>query len=174
MMEKKNVHIMYGFITGIVMVITSLIIYITDISFKPGGEKTIYVVYLPFLVGIISNSMAYSKANNSFVTFGNIFGSCFKATMIIILVMIGWGIISSVVFPEMKEKTLRKIQETLMKSQKMTDEQIDAYMSFMTKHWNTIVIGGTVLYNLFFGAIFSLIGGLAAKKNAVQPTADNF
>ena len=95
-MEKKNVHIMYGFITGIIMVIVGLVLYLSGLAFKPGMR---YIYLIPFLAGIILNAIAYSKANNGAVTFGNVFGSCFKATMIITLVSIAWSILSNYVLP---------------------------------------------------------------------------
>ena len=154
------------------MVILSVIIYMTGLSFTPGKEWIIYLVYLPFLAGIVLNAMAYSKANDGFVTFGNVFGSCFKGTMIIILVMVAWGVLSTIVFPEMKTKTLEMIRIKMQQSnqaQKMTDDQMESAVSFMSNHWNTIVVGGSVLYNLFFGAIFSLIGGAVANKKGDNP-----
>jgi hypothetical protein len=102
-MENKNTHIMYGFITGIVMVVVGLIIYLAGWAFKPGMN---YVAYVPFLIGIILNAIAFSKANDGFITFGNAFGSCFKASMIVAIVLVAWTIISIFIFPEMKDKAM--------------------------------------------------------------------
>src|SRR4051812_31581101 len=121
-MEKKNTHIMYGFITGLAMVIVGLVVYLTGAAFKPGMQ---YISYIPFIIGVILNGMAYSKANDGYVTFGNVFGSCFKASMIVTIVIVAWSVISMVIFPEMKEKALTMAREQMAKNPKMTDEVMD-------------------------------------------------
>jgi len=168
-MEKKNTHIIYGFVTGIIMVITGLIIYKTGMAFKPGIQ---YIAYIPFLVGIILNGIAFSKAKDGYVTFGNVFGSCFRAAMIVTLVMVAWSILSMVIFPEMKEKALAMAREEMLKKN-YTDEQIDLALSMTKKYWNAFLIAGSVFGYLFWGAIFSLIGGAIPKKKGPQPLVAN-
>lgn len=171
-MEKKQTHVPYGFISGIAMVIFGLTLYFTGVAFNPGMQ---YVPYIPFLVGIILNATAYSKANGTNVTFGNVFGSCFKATMIVTIVMVAWGVISVYLLPDMKVKALAMIREAMYKSsQKLSDEQIDKIMDTYNKYWTYIVVAITILSSLVYGAIFSLIGALVAKKNPAPRTADNF
>ncbi len=171
-MEKKNTHIVYGFITGIVMVVVGLTIYIAGAAFVKGMQ---YVAYIPLLVGLILNGMAFSKANDGYVTFGNVFGSCFRAAMLTTIVMIAWSFISMFVFPEMKEKALNMMHEEMAKNPKVTDEQIDMSMNIFKKYWNVIMIGTVMLSNLIYGAIFSLIAAAIAKKKGALPiTSDNF
>lgn len=171
-MEKKQTHIVYGFVTGIIMVVVGLVLYVTGLAFK--SQAMSYVSQIPFLVGIIVNAMAYSKANDGFVTFGNVFGSCFKMSMIVALVMMVWSFISMFVFPEMKDKALTMMQEQMAKNPKVTDEQVEMSVNMMKKNWNVFMIAGAVFGTLFYGAIFSLIGGAVAKKNGERPMGDNF
>ncbi len=165
-MEKKNTHIVYGFITGIAMVIVGLIVYLAGAAFKPGMQ---YISYIPFLIGILLNAVAFSKANDGYVTFGNVFGSCFKASMIVTIVILAWSVVSMMIFPEMKEKAMTMAHDEMMKKQNVTDEQIDMSMNIMKKYWNVFLIAGAIFGTLFFGAIFSLIGGGIAKKNGERP-----
>ena len=162
---------MYGFISGLAMAILYLVLYLTGISFKPGVS---YISYIPFLVGVILNAMAYSKANDGAVTFGNVFGSGFKASMIVTIVMIAWGFISMFIFPDMKEKALEAAREQMAKNPKVTDEQIEMTLNMTKKYFSVFMIAGMLFSNLFFGAIFSLVGAGVAKKNAVRPAGDNF
>lgn len=170
-MEKKNTHIAYGLITGVISVVVSLIIYMTGIAFKPGMQ---YVAEIPLLAGIIMNAIAFSKANDGFVTFGNVFGSGFKMAMIVSLVMIVWSIISIFVFPEMKVKAMEVARTEMAKNPKVTDDQIEMSINLMKKYWNAFMIAGIVFSTLLYGAIFALIGGLVAKKKGAMPMADNF
>lgn len=171
-MEKKQTHIVYGFVTGIIMVVVGLVLYVTGLAFK--SQAMSYVAQIPFLIGVIMNAMAYSKANEGFVTFGNVFGSCFKMSMIVALVMTAWSFISMFVFPEMKDKALTMMQEQMVKNPKVTDEQVEMSVNMMKNNWNAILIAGAIFGTLFYGAIFSLIGGAVAKKNGERPMGDNF
>ena len=75
---------------------------------------------IPFLVGILLNGIAFSKANDGYVTFGSVFGSCFKMAMIVTLVMVVWGFLSTwLSFPEMKCRNSAKhaAREEMMKKQ---------------------------------------------------------
>ncbi len=165
-MEKKQTHIMYGFVSGIAMAVVGLIVYLAGIAFKPGMQ---YISFIPFLVGIVLNAMAYSKANDTYVTFGNVFGSCFKATMVAALVTVAWAIITIFVFPEMKDKAINMTHDEMSKNPKMTDEMIDAALNITRKYWNVLVISAAIFGTLFYGAIFSLIGGAVAKKSGERP-----
>lgn len=172
-MEKKQTHIMYGFISGVAMVVIAAVLYVTGITMK--NEYASYIAQIPFLAGIILNAMAYSKANDGFVTFGNVFGSGFKMSMIVAIVMVAWMIASAFIFPDMKEKILQMSRDNMMaRSQRLTEDQIDMSINFMRKYWTVIMVGSAILGTLFFGAIFSLIGGAVAKKNGERPMADHF
>ncbi len=171
-MEKKNQHIMYGFIAGVAMVVINLVLYLTGMSFKPGAQ---YISSIPFLICIILNAIAFSKANDGFVTFGNVFGNCFKASMIVTLIIVGWSVISMFVFPEMKDKALNMAEEQMKKNPQVTDEQIDMAMGITKKYWNTFLIAGAIFGTLIYGVIFSLIGAIVAQKKGKAPiTSDNF
>jgi len=175
-MEKKNLHMSYGFITGIIMVICQVIFYMSGIAFKPGMQAVGYLVFIPFLIGVIMECVAYSKANDGFVTFGNVFGSGFKTTAIITLVMLAWAIISMFVFPDMKTKAIEMARDKMVQDQKATDEQVEMGINMMQKYWTIFLIGGTIIGDLFWGLLFSLIGGAVAKKKGPRPmtAADNF
>lgn len=162
---KKNTHMMYGFITAIVMVILGVILYITNLSFKPGMQ---YIVYIPFLIGIIMNASAYSKANNADVTFGNVFSSGFKASAIITIVSIVWSIIFIMIFPEMKEKAFEMARQQ-MEAKNMSEEQMDQAVEMTKKFFTPFMIAGVLFMYMLAGAIFSLIGAAIAKKNP-RPT----
>ena len=171
-MENKNQHIMYGFIAGIAMVVVNLVLYLTGLSFKSGFQ---YVSAIPFLIGIILNAIAFSKSRDGFVTFGNVFGNCFKASMIVTLVMIVWSVISMFIFPEMKDKALNMASEQMHSNPKMTEDQIDMALNITKKYWNTFLIAGAIFGTLIYGVIFSLIGAIVAQKKGTPPiTSDNF
>ena len=161
----KQTHMMYGFITGIVMIVIGLILYIAGIAFKPGVQ---YITYIPFLIGLILNANAFAKANDGFVTFGNVFSSCFKASAIITILALAWSFISLMIFPEMMDKIM-EISREAMEKKNMSSEQIDQGMEFMKKYMKVFMIGGIVFYYMLSGAIFSLIAASIPKKKGPNP-----
>lgn len=172
MEQKKQTHIMYGFVTGIIMVAISLILYLTGLAFKGKGIQ--YVSQIPFLVGIILNARAYSKANEGFVTFGNVFGSGFKLSMIVALVMVVWSVIMIYAMPEMKEKTIEMARAQLAKDPRMTDDTMDLSISMMKKYWSVIILSTAIFGTMIYGAIFSLIGGAVAEKKGERLPMSDF
>ena len=171
-METKNTHIMYGFISGIAMVLTTLIIHLTGATFVKGMG---YVAYIPFLIGILLNATAFSKANDGYVTFKKVFGSCFKATMIVAICMVAWSLISMIVFPNMKEMAIEAARKEMAKNPQMTDDAMDMALNITRKYWNIILVASAIFGTMFYGAIFSLIGGGIATKNGERPmTSDNY
>jgi len=159
-MEKINTHLKYGGLTGLAIVIVGLVLYVTDLSFKSGMGL---VAQAPFLIGILLNAVAFSKANDRNVTFGNVFSSGFKASAIVVLISLAWTFIALAVFPEMKEKAL-EISEQQMMDQKMSDDQMEMAMEMTRKYFTLFMIGGILFSQLFWGAIFSLLGAAIAKK----------
>jgi hypothetical protein len=156
---------MYGFITGIAMIILGVTLYIAGVAFKPGVQ---YLVYIPFLIGIIINANAFSKANDGFVTFGNVFSSCFKACAIITILGLAWSFVSLMVFPEMLDKIMEMSRDG-MEKKNMSSEQTEQGMEFMKKYFKVFMIGGIVFLYMFLGAIFSLIAAGITKKKGVNP-----
>ena len=171
-METKNTHIMYGFITGLAMVITTLIIHLAGMTFVKGMG---YLAYIPFLVGIILNGTAFSKANDGYVTFKSVFGSCFKASMIIALCVLTWSVLSMFIFPNMKEEAMEFSRKEMAKNPQLTDDQIDMGINVARKYWNVLLISSAIFGSLFSGAIFSLIAsGVATKKGEKPMASDNY
>jgi Protein of unknown function (DUF4199) len=144
---QKQTHITYGAITGLIMVIFSLVLHVTGLSFN---KALSYIVYLPFIIGIIMNAMAYSKANDGFVTFGNVFSSSFKLSAVVTLAMFLWCLVLIFVFPETKEKAIEAARNEMAKNPQATDEQIEIALSITKKYFAPILIAGNILGSYFF------------------------
>ena len=161
-MNKKQTHLAYGFITGLVTVVISAVLLVTKMN---TNKYLSFIGFAVFLVGIIMNGIAFSKANNADVTFGQVFGSCFKATAIVALVSVAWAVISIFVFPNMVDENIDKARADMVAQGKMSEEQIEMAMGMTKKFFKPLMIGGAVFGTLLFGVIFSLIGAAVAKKN---------
>ncbi|MCB0696923.1 MAG: DUF4199 domain-containing protein [Chitinophagaceae bacterium] len=157
-------HKTYGLVTALAMIIVNVIFYVTGLTFKTGWAG--YVQYVPFLIGIILNAQAYSKANDANVTYGSVFTSGFKSSAITALVLLAWTFLSVyLIFPEMKDKSMEMAAEQMAKNPNMTDEQIEMGLEMTKKFFIPFMVGGVIFGTMFFGAIFSLIGAAFAKRN---------
>ena len=164
----KQTHKTYGLVIALIMVVFNVVMYITGMAFKQSALS--YLGYLPFLIGIIMNANAFSKANDGYVTFGNVFSSGFKASAIITIILLAWTLLSIfVIFPEMKDKAMEMAMEKMAENPDMGEEELEMGVSMMKKFFVPTMIGGIVFGTMFFGAIFSLIGAAIAKKKGAAP-----
>lgn len=166
MKNSKSIHLTYGLVIALAMIVLNVVLYVAGLAFKPGMGNVQYIV---LLVGIILNAVAFSKLNDGYVTFGQVFASCFKACAIITLILLVWGFVSSAVFPEMKEKALEIAREKMEQQGKMSDEQIQQMLDMTQKNFRLFMVAGIVFMTMFVGAICSVIGAAVAKKKGVPP-----
>jgi NADH:ubiquinone oxidoreductase subunit 6 (subunit J) len=104
------------------------------------------------------------------VTFGNVFADGFKTSAAVTAIMIVFTIISlKLLFPEMIDKALEQAQANMSKQNNMSEEQIETAMTMTKKFFIPFAIGGALIIYLLIGAIASLIGAAAAKKNPRDP-----
>lgn len=166
---RKQTHIPYGFVTAIAMIIIGVVLEVARLTYKPGVQ---WIGMAVFLVGVIMNAMAFSKANDANVTFGQVFGSGFKTTAIIAIVMFAWSFIVPMIFPDVYDKGLEKAREDMEKNPKLTEEQVEMAMNMTRKYFKPLLHAGALFGTLIGGLIFSLIGAAVAKKAPRQQKFD--
>ena len=167
-MEKKNVHIPYGLITALAMIVVGLAFQLTGNTDSPAAR---WLGMLPFIIGILAACIAFSKANNGFVTFGQVFGAGFKTTAIATLVLVAWTLISLSIFPDIQERALETAQSQMAANPNVSEEQIEQSLEFTRKNFKFLVTAGTLFMSLLTGVIVSLIGAAVAKKRGEAPPA---
>lgn len=163
--NSKGLSMNYGLLTGLAMVVYSLVLYFTNVSMTSWLN---YVVLAIFLVGVLLFCVAYGKRKDHEVTFGNVFKAGFRMVALTTLVMLAWAIIAILVFPEMKEKSLEATQQQLVK-QKMSAEKIEETMTMTRDKYTLLTVMVVMFSNLFYGVVFSLIGAAITKKNKTKP-----
>ena len=168
-MKQKDSFLVYGLISGIsvsVVSVFSLILYLTGMAFA-GGVR--YFSFLPLLVCLILNGVAFSKANDGYVTFGNVYLSCFKASLISGVILLAYNILCLIIFPGMKDKAMEMASQQMDKNPAITDDARDMAMNITRKGYTFIMIFRSIIGSLISGAIFSLTGGAVAKKKGPKP-----
>ena len=163
-MKKVQTHKIYGLVIGLILVVISFGTHIANLNESPAVQ---WLGYIPFLLGIIMNARAFSKANNEFVSFGSVWSSCFKASAIVAIITVIGAVLLVTIFPEIKEEAIEKAI-TQMEEGNMDEEQMETAIGFTRKSFTAFMVGGTLIFTLFFGAIFSLIGAAIAPKKGEQ------
>lgn len=161
MNKKTQTHLAYGVITALAMIIIGVILEVAGLSYKPGLK---YLSILVFLVGVILNAQAFSKANAADITYGQAFSSCFKMTAIIAIIMFVWSFIVIMIFPNMLDQSLEQARAEMTSNPKLSEEQVDMAMNMTRKYFKPLLHAGALFGTLFMGLIFSLIAAAIAKK----------
>lgn len=150
----------YGAMTALLMIVINVVMLLTG---NQDNKAINWIAFLPFLGGVIACCIAYSKANDKFVTFGQVFSSGFKATAIIALIIILWSFLSLYIWPDIKVRALERAALD-MEDKKMGQDQIDQAMNITRKYFGVFMAAGALFSTLFFGAVFSVIGAAVAPK----------
>lgn len=159
-MNNKN-HLQYGLVISAIIILLSVLFYVMNLS----GEKwTQWVAIGIMFVGVLFTCIQFAKINNGNVTFGNVFANGFKTVSVIALITTLFSVIFVLLFPEIKEKALEQVRLD-MEKQGQSDEIIETAINMTSKMFMVFMIAGGIFGTLFFGAIASLIGAAAAKKN---------
>ncbi|HVI46460.1 MAG TPA: DUF4199 domain-containing protein [Chitinophaga sp.] len=158
-MKKQN-YLFYGLSMSIVLIVLSLLYYFAGLS---QANWTMYINIVVLVVGIIVSCNNYSQINDGKVTFGNIIGSGFKATLIIVIVNTLFSVFLVYIFPDIKQLTLESARKTLEK-QGQQGELLEQSMRFTEKMFMFLLVAGSLFSTLVAGTIAAIIGAAVGKK----------
>jgi len=167
-MEKKVMtHVQKGLLVSLILIVIGIAGYFTKLfeqswfSWASNGILCIAVIW---------GCITYANQMNGQVTFGNVFSHGFKMSVVVALILIVWVLLAmTVLFPEMKDKTLEMARQRMEERGNLSDSQIEQGVEFTKKFFIPFAIGGTLLGTLIFGTVASLIGAAVAKKKPVNP-----
>lgn len=156
----------YGIILGLIMVVISVITYITGLALE-GAQWPQYLYYLIFPIIIIYAISQFKRKNANLLSLS-------EALKIGVLI----GVISALVFvvynlifnyfidPEFMGQMMDVGRDKILEENpNMTQEMVDQSMGFMEIFFNPFILSAFWLaMSAIFGLIYSLIGGLVMKK----------
>lgn len=167
MEPKVTTPVVKGIIISLILIVLGIVTYLT----KQTENKALG--WLPYIIltgGIIAGCIVYAKQLNANVTFGNVFAHGFKTTAVVIVIQVVYVFLSiKVIFPEITDLAIEASRKALVKQNTLSDEQIEQAVDMTRKYMLPFAIGFTIIGYGFMGAIASLIGAAAAKKNPVSP-----
>jgi hypothetical protein len=155
----------YGLITGAVMIVYSLILYLLNLHLNQ------YLGYISFLIligGMVYGTIQFrDKFMNGFITYGKAYSSGFMIALFAGLV----GAVYAFVFykfiaPDVVREILDMTRQKIMtRSPEMSDEQLEQAMNmtakFMTPPAMSIFL---LLYCIIIGAVAGLITSAFIRK----------
>ena len=165
METKVTSPLIKGIMISLVLVVMDLVAGFANYKFA------LWYRWLPTIVlciAIIWACINYSNQKNNLVTFGNVFGHGFKASMVIAVIMLVYSLLSIyVIFPETPEIALDETRKQMESKGNLSEDQIDTAVEMTRKFFLFGIIIAALFGTLIAGTIASLLGGAFAKKKPI-------
>jgi MFS family permease len=152
---NRSTPLIKGIITGVVMVITTLVLYYSKL---PVESKLHYAVYGIYGAGIIWTLISYSKSSSFTGKFADIFGQGFRCFIVVALIMVAFTAIFSMLHPEFAEESARYYKADLIKEGNKTPSEIDEIVAKAKKQYTTGLVSLTIFGYLITGAFVTAAG----------------
>ena len=157
----KN-SLQYGAITGLGLVIFSLILFFLDLASQPYLQLLTYII---LIVGIIYGSNNLKNSNGNILSYGAALGS---GTLISVFASIIIGFYTYVFYiyidPDAMAKTFELMEQGMI-DRGMPQDQIDLSIEMSKKFMSPLTLFvGSILSFSFYGFVFSLITSIFVKS----------
>jgi hypothetical protein len=163
-MKKNSSDVMTkAILISLLLIVVDLIGGFGHLKFTSWFKWVSTIVILSSLIIIGIN---YGKQHDE-VTYGKVFGYCFKISLIVAIFMTVYTYISIyVIFPEFIDQALQNARAGMEAKGGLTEEQMDAGMAMTKKFMQPVPLGiFSFLATLFICTIGSLLGAAFAKKS---------
>lgn len=156
----------YGVILGLVMVVISVLTYVTGLAIQ-GAQWPTAIYYLVFPIVIFYAIHQYKKRNGNLLGLGDAIKVGVVIGVISALVFVIYSLIFNyIIDPEFINQMMAAAKDKMIEDNpEMTQEMIDQGMKFIEMFANPGLMGAFwVAMSAIFGLIYALIGGLIMKK----------
>ncbi|MFD2921792.1 DUF4199 family protein [Terrimonas rubra] len=154
-MNIKITPLIKGGITGVLMIIATLIIYQQKV---PANSPLPYIIYFLYAAGIAWTLMTFAASEQYTGRFGDTFSQGFRCFIIVTLVMVIFTGVFNQLHPEFAEQSAAAYKEALIKEKNKTPAEIDTMVASAKKGYLTAVVSSSIFGYLITGAIFTTIG----------------
>ena len=143
-----------GLLTGIVMILVSVIIFYTKGNFQNSLQ---YITYTIYVAGIIWTLWEHSKRPTAKHTFGDYFSQGFKCFIVVTLLMVIFTAVFLLLQPQLKDEMAMIYKQDLIKTGDNTPNEIDEKIKMARKSFIPALIMGAVFGYLVIGAMVTAI-----------------
>src|SRR5690349_6399946 len=129
--KKVMTHVQKGLLVSLILIVIGIAGYFTKLYEQSWFS---WVSNGILFIAVIWGCISYAKQMNGQVTFGNVFAHGCKMSVVIPLILIVWVLLAmTVLFPEMKDKTLEMARQRMEDRGNLTDTQIEPGVEFTRK-----------------------------------------
>ncbi|MDX1278958.1 DUF4199 domain-containing protein [Oceanihabitans sediminis] len=157
----------YGLVLGLILILISVIMYVTGMQLE-GVQWPMYIYYVLFPVVIIYVISQYKKNNSNLLSLSQAIKIGTLIGVISALVFAVYGLVFNyIIDPGFQEQAMEVVKDKLLENPDLSEEMVEQQIIMMKKFSNPIL--GSALWialSAFFGLLYSLIGGVAMKKEA--------
>lgn len=171
MTSKPVSHFAAGAVLAIIGIILFFTYYYLGLSYASNFLSYVPAITTFLLVAFFV--IAYGKALNHHVTFGNLFGYGFRITSIYVLIMVAFMVAINYLLPAYKENFLVHFSQQMDKAGDLTDEQKEMAISKTSEYFIVLMAGGALFIDLISGTLGSLVGAAFARKEPASPFDSN-
>lgn len=155
----------YGVILGVIMILIAVVMYVTGMSLR-AEQWPQYLYYVIFPIVIFYAISQFKKQNANVLSLGQAIKLGVVIAAISAIVYIIYGLIFNyIIDPEFMGQVKEVVRDKMLEAPNATQEMVDQQMKVVEMFMNPMI--GSALWiglSMFFGLIYSLIGGLVMKK----------
>lgn len=163
----SNIAKKYGLILGGYTIVSGLMLFFLDMHYQ--NNKAVGLINLAvFIVAIVLGILEYKKANSGFIKLSEALKSGLGIALIAGLIAVVYSLLMmNYIDPEFMEKTYEFQKETLLaENPEMTVETVNNIIDMQKQFSGPLTTSAFILiFNLFFGFVIALIGGLIVRKS---------
>lgn len=171
-MEQKSASIWrssltYGVYVGIVLILLSVVYYVTGNTFAKSAQ---WIRYALMLGGIIIAQIAYKKALGGTMTYGQALGvGVLTMLFASVLLSIYTFLLYEVIDPSLQEQLRLFTEEQIVKQGNVPEEQMDMAVDMAGKFQQPAIMAIMgVLGGTFIGLIMALITSIFTQKKPAE------
>lgn len=157
-----------GLITGILMIVTSMLIYLVKGNFE---NNLTYVTYGLYVAGLIWTLSVYKNDPSNNNSFKNYFSTGFKCFIVVTFLMVLFTFIFTKMHPDLKEQMGINYKADLESKGNYTPAEINKMVQNAKDYFNIMITSMAVFGYLVIGAMVTVITSIffiQQKKNQVQ------
>lgn len=143
-----------GLITGLLMILVSVVIFYIKGNFQNNLQ---YITYTVYVAGIVWTLYTFSKTDNNVNKFGTYFSQGFKCFIVVTLLMVLFTAGFLLLQPQLKEEMAVIYKADLLKTGNYTSREIEEKIMIAKKSFLPALLMGAVFGYLVIGAMVTAI-----------------
>ena len=151
-----------GLITGIVMVLISILIFVAEGNFENNLQ---YITYSVYVGGILWTLMAFHNNATETRKFRSYFSEGFKCFVVVTLLMVLFTFIFMKLNPQLKEEMAKQSRLNLVNKGNYTPAEIDQRVEMARKYFVTMLISMAIFGYIIIGSLLTAIIGAILIRN---------